>query len=89
MTKRTSYWIGVAAAVIVYAGAYGALRRTYAITHHSNADHWFEEKRSPGHFVHATCANRDAERTLEIMFWPLMKMEERIHNRRGRARPVQ
>ena len=84
MMMRKRYWIGVAVvAAIAYAGAYAGLRTTYAIAHHSNADHWFAEKRSPGHFVNATCKNRAIDRTLEITFWPVMRLEEFIQNRRG------
>jgi len=83
MMMKRSHWIAVAAtAAMLYVVAYGVLRSRYAITHNSNADHWFAEKRSPGHFVNATCRNGVVSGTLEIVFWPLMRIEEFVHNRR-------
>ncbi len=82
--KGRLHRIGIAVIVVaVYVGAYGVLRSRYAITHHSNADHPYADKRSPGHFVHATCKHHKIEWTLAITFWPLMRMEERVHDWRG------
>lgn len=51
-----------------YCGSYVVLRMNGSFMHHSNADHWHPEKRSPEHYVHAP---GDGQVLLEATFWPL------------------
>ncbi len=81
MTMKRSHWIA-AAAITLYVAAYGVLRSQFAITHNSNADHWFAENRSPGHFVNATCRNGLVDGAVKVIFCPLMRIEECVHNRK-------
>jgi hypothetical protein len=73
--------LGLAVAA-AYLGGYGVLRSRHTITHHSNASHWDPEKRSPGHFLHATCKNRAVDKVIAAVFYPPMRMEEVFHNSR-------